>query len=73
MRPEPAIASPIMGSVQRLANGNTLIGFGVAARVIEVGPDATARWDATLASDGPQALQFYRAVRMASLYQYRAP
>ena len=72
-RPEPAIASPIMGSVQRLANGNTLIGFGVAARVIEVGPDATARWDATLASGGSQALQFYRAVRMASLYQYRAP
>jgi hypothetical protein len=63
-----------MGSVQRLGNGNTVVGFGVAARVIEVGPDAMARWDVTLASDGPQgALQFYRAVRMPSLYEYRAP
>lgn len=73
-RPSPAIPSPIMGSVQRLANGNTVIGFGVAARVLEVGPDAAARWDATLASNGGQeALQFYRAVRMASLYEYREP
>ena len=73
-RPDPIIPSPIMGSVQRLANGNTVVGFGVAARVIEVGPDAAMRWDATLvSSDGPGPLQFYRAVRMASLYGYRVP
>jgi outer membrane protein assembly factor BamB len=73
-RPDPVIPSPIMGSVQRLGNGNTVVGFGVAARVIEVGPDAAMRWDATLASsDAPGPLQFYRAVRMASLYEYRAP
>ena len=74
-RPAPPITSRIMGSAQRLANGNTLVGFGVAARVIEVGAgSSTPIWDATLARDGdPVPMQFYRAVRVPSLYRYEKP
>jgi hypothetical protein len=73
-RPDPPITSRIMGSVQRLANGRTVIGFGVAARVLEVTPQSTVTWDATLTSTAvPGPVQFYRAVRISSLYRFEAP
>ena len=74
-RPVPAITSRIMGSAQRLRSGNTLVGFGVAARVIEVGAGSAAPiWDATLGKDGdPVPMQFYRAVRIQSLYRFERP
>jgi hypothetical protein len=70
-RPDPAIVSPIMGSVQRLATGATLVGFGAAGRVIEVATAGAPTWEAALVSGaGATPVQFYRAVRIASLYRY---
>jgi hypothetical protein len=72
--PDPPIASPIMGSVQRLAGGNTVVGFGAAGRVAEVNPARSPIWEAVLtAGAGTAAVPFYRAVRMASLYRYERP
>ncbi len=72
--PSPSIASPIMGSVQRLASGNTVVGFSVAGRIIEVDARARVLWDAELTRepDGTPT-QFYRALRIASLYGYARP
>lgn len=61
-----------MGSVQRLDNGSTLIGFGAAGRVAEVAGDLVT-WSATLVADaGGAAVPFYRAVGVRSLYGYSA-
>ena len=69
-RPTAAVFSPIMGSAQRLANGSTLVGFGAAGRVDEVQSDGTLLWSANLKSDGTAAgIAFYRAIRLASLYE----
>jgi hypothetical protein len=70
-RPDPAILSPIMGSVQRLATGATLVGFGAAGRVVEVAATGAPAWDAALVSGtGAVPVSFYRAIRIASLYRY---
>jgi hypothetical protein len=71
-RPSPAVASPIMGSVQRLANGNTVIGLAIPGRVMEVDRGGRVVADATLTTNGIPT-QFYRAIRIASLYTYSAP
>ena len=72
--PDPPIASPIMGSVQRLIDGNTLVGFGAAGRIDEVNATGHPVWRAVLikgitSTDVP----FYRALRVASLYRYQQP
>lgn len=73
-RPDPQITSRIMGSVQRLVNTRTLIGFGVAGRILEVTAQSSVAWDATLTSSaGAAPVQFYRAVRIRSLYRFEAP
>jgi hypothetical protein len=73
-RPDPPIPSRIMGSVQRLSNGKTVVGYGVAARVLEVTPASSVTWDATLTSTAlPGPVQFYRAIRIASLYHFEVP
>ena len=73
-RPVPAIVSPIMGSVQRLAAGSTLIGFGAAGRVVEVSADNQLLWSAALVNTvGGAPMQFYRALGIASLYRYERP
>jgi hypothetical protein len=60
-----------MGSVQRLDNGSTLVGFGGAGRVAEIAGERVS-WEATLATDGAVApIPFYRAVGMHSLYGYK--
>jgi hypothetical protein len=71
-RPSPAIRCPIMGSVQRLANGNTVIGFAIPGRVLEVDRGGRVVSDATLSTNGAPT-QFYRAMRIASLYTYSPP
>jgi hypothetical protein len=71
-RPSPGVVSTSMGSVQRLDNGATLVGFGAAGRVAEVG-DGVVTWSATLVADaggGGAAVPFYRAVGVRSLYGY---
>jgi hypothetical protein len=61
-----------MGSVQRLANGNTVIGLAIPGRVMEVDRGGRVVADATLTTNGIPT-QFYRAIRIASLYTYSAP
>lgn len=74
-RPSPDIPSDIVGSVQRLANGNTVVGFGTAGQVTEVDAARRVVWNGQLQSDGsePGRLQFYRAIRIGSLYRYVTP
>ena len=73
-QPAPPVISPIMGSAQRLSDGSTLVGFGAAGRVDEVGSDGVVRWSASLKLDASaQAIPFYRAIRLRSLYEARSP
>ena len=71
-RHNPAIYTPFVGSVQRLTNGNTLVGFGGAGTVTEVDPAGNVVWEATLFVEGTMTT-FYRGRRIRSLYQYEKP
>lgn len=71
-RHAPIIYTPFVGLVQRLTNGNTLIGYGFAAHATEATPNQTVAWEADLKLDGKPAF-VYRLVRIASLYRYQAP
>ncbi len=64
-RHQPPLFASALGFAQRLANGNTLISYGTAQRVIEVDPSGTKRWE--LAILGTQIF-VYRALRIDSLY-----
>lgn len=70
-QPTPSIFTAIVGSAQRLSNGNTLVGFGYAGQIHEVEPDGTVIAQARFNLHG--APYFYRAWRLASLYRYVAP
>jgi len=74
-KPTPEIPSDIMGSVQRLASGNTVVGFGTAGQVTEVDAGRRPVWTGVLQADAFPAgqLPFYRAIRIGSLYRYVAP
>ena len=72
-QPNLPIISPIMGSVQRLRSGATLIGFGAAGRVIEVDAGGTSSRAGTLAFSDGVPVSFYRAIRLSSLYGYAKP
>lgn len=68
---EPAIYTPYVGAVQRLASGNTAIGYGGVGHVAEVAPDGRVVWEADLRVNGQPAF-VYRLVRIGSLYRYEA-
>jgi hypothetical protein len=63
----PPIFTPFVGSAQRLGDGATLVGFGMAGVATEVGTDGTARWEATVQVNGAPAFM-YRVLRIESLY-----
>jgi hypothetical protein len=67
------VTSPILGSVERLTSGNTLVGFGEAGRVDEVDPSGIVVATAQLRDAHGTPVAFYRALRIPSLYQYRRP
>jgi len=64
-RHEPPLYGFALGFAQRVANGNTLICYGTAQRIIEVDRAGTKQWE--LAISGPQ-IYAYRAFRIDSLY-----
>ena len=68
----PPIFTTYVGSVQRHASGNTLIGFGFAGQMTEVTPGGTAAWEGTL-RNGAATVRFYRAIRVPSLYRHERP
>jgi hypothetical protein len=60
--------TPVMGSAERMANGNTLVDYAQVDTVVETDPTGTkALWTLTI----PGTSQgIYRAYRLNSLYQY---
>jgi hypothetical protein len=68
----PPIYTDAVGLVQRLQNGNTLIGYGRVGHATEAGPDGLPTWEVDLSVDGEPAF-VYRFVRIGSLYQYLEP
>lgn len=68
--PNPPIFTPAVGSVQRLPNGHTLVGFGLAGVIHEV--NAAAHLVATAGFTLNGSASFYRATRIQSLYHYIA-
>ena len=71
-RHNPPIFTPFVGSVQRLVNGNTVIGFGGVGIVTEVDPAGNIVWEGRLEIGGTPT-GFYRGHRIGSLYEYRKP
>jgi hypothetical protein len=66
----PAIFTSIVGYVQRLQSGNTIVAFGQAGVVNEVSATGERLWEGRLLVNGTSTL-FYRARRIASLYGYQ--
>ncbi len=64
-RPMPPLFGAALGFAQRLANGNTLICFGTAQRIIEVDPSGRKRWEVVI--EEPQRYA-YRALAVETLY-----
>ncbi len=71
-RHQPAIFTPLVGSVQRLASGHTFIGYGYVGVATEVTPTGTVTWEGQLTVDG-QATLAYRLLKVAALARYAAP
>lgn len=64
-RPDPPVYGFALGFAQRLPNGNTLICFGTAQRIMEVSRDGAVRWDLAISDAQRYA---YRAFATESLY-----
>jgi hypothetical protein len=64
-RPNPPLFGFALGFAQRLPNGNTLICFGTAQKVIEVDQQGTKQWELTMEESDRFV---YRAFRIDSLY-----
>ncbi|MGH7623381.1 MAG: aryl-sulfate sulfotransferase, partial [Gemmatimonadaceae bacterium] len=70
----PATYTPFTGSVQRFANGNTMVGYTFGSATLfaaEVTPAGDVVYEGTLHSGGSQTP--YRFTKVRSLYQYEAP
>jgi hypothetical protein len=59
--------------VQRLKNGNTLIGFSNLGLVTEVDAKGAVVWEGTVMVGPDRPGDFYRAIKVASLYRYERP
>lgn len=72
-RHTPPLYTEFTGSVQRFANGNTLIGWtwSQPLTATEVTPEGTIAWEGVLRS--PQGLLPYRFTKIVSLYRYERP
>ncbi|HEU4643714.1 MAG TPA: aryl-sulfate sulfotransferase [Gemmatimonadaceae bacterium] len=72
-RHSPPVYTQFTGSVQRLQNGNTFVGFTWAPNLIatEVAPDGSVVWEGTLGSGSLPSP--YRFTKVVSLYQYEQP
>ena len=64
-RHEPPLFGFALGFAQRLPNGNTLINYGTAQRIIEVDQAGTKVWEVKI--DGLN-LFAYRAFRIDTVY-----
>ena len=71
-RHNPPLFSPFLGSVQRFQDGSTLVGFGALGVATAVSATGAVLWEGQLLTDGAPT-SFYRAIKVKSLYEYRAP
>lgn len=71
-RHNPAIYTPFVGWVERLANGDTWVAFALAGRVVEVSPGGAVVWESQL-KVGDKDGTVYRLIPLASLYGYFRP
>lgn len=72
-RHDPPLFTPFVGSAQRLTDGSTVVGYGNAGLVTQVGADGSVRWEAQLTVDGAVDYSAYRFLDIPSLYTYREP
>lgn len=74
-RHAPRIFTGFTGSVQRLTNGNTIVGWtwGTPVRATEVTAADAVVWDAIMRVPSTNAQSAYRVIEVPSLYEYRAP
>jgi hypothetical protein len=72
-RHTPPFWVPYTGSAQRLRSGNTVIGYSNRGIVTEVRRDGSVAWEGTLMLTRDRAGDFYRAIKIASLYRYERP
>lgn len=69
-RHDPPIYTPYTGSVQRLDDGNTMVGFAYTGIATEVDAQSVPVWEGRLTVGGTPALT-YRMKRIGSLYDVR--
>ncbi len=72
-RHQPAMFTPLLGSVQRLASGDTFIGYGWSGLATEVDPTGAVVWEGTLTTDGTASAQPYRLLKISTLSHYARP
>jgi hypothetical protein len=65
----PELFTPVVGSVQRLANHDTFIGWGAAGVASFVTVDGQVLWEATL-QKGSTGVAFYRLILLPSLLEH---
>lgn len=69
---DPPIYTAFVGWVERLASGNTWVGFALAGRVVEVDPGGNVVWESQLKVNGANG-SAYRILPITSLYGFAAP
>jgi uncharacterized protein (TIGR03437 family) len=70
---DPRFVSRILGGVQRLPNGNTLVCVSTANRLIEVTPEKEVVWDLDIAELGAGGSGTFRAVRFPPSFEGLRP
>lgn len=71
-RHNPPLFAPVVGWVERLANGDTWVAFSYFSRVVQVDARDNVQWEAQLVVNGIEPAS-YRIVPIASLYGYVKP
>jgi Arylsulfotransferase (ASST) len=69
---DPPIFTAFVGWVERLASGNTWVGFALAGRVVEVDPAGNVVWESQLKVNGANG-SVYRLLPIVSLYGFATP
>ena len=72
-RHQPAVFTAFVGSVQRLASGNTFIGYGSQGFATEVDPTGGVVWEGALVIDGARNQSTYRLLKIAALARAARP
>jgi hypothetical protein len=72
-RASPSIFNDFTGSVQRLANGNTVVGFTRGGIVDEVKPDGTRLSRGVIQLTPNVNATPYRVLRIKNLYYFALP